>query len=158
MILCVAEADKALRIACLREGADACLVHPVDPEELEATLISVHRCLHSLVPKLVPSVVPSHWVLDRGADLLRAPNGQSMSVNLLERCLLQTLFGDVERRVSRSDLVAELVVVTAGYTEARLEASVSRLRAKVVVRCGMKLPLVSSYGHGYRFNGHVRLL
>jgi DNA-binding response OmpR family regulator len=63
VILCLAEADKALRIACLREGADACLVHPVDPEELEATLISVHRCLHSPVPKLLPALVPSPWVL-----------------------------------------------------------------------------------------------
>lgn len=158
VILCVAEADKALRIACLREGADACLVHPVDPEELEATLISVHRCLHSPVPKLVPSLMPSHWVLDREAHLLRASNGQSMAINLLERCLLQTLFGDAERRASRGALVAELTALTPGYTEARLEALVSRLRGKVVVKCGLKLPLVSSYGHGYRFNGHVRVL
>ncbi len=158
VILCVAEADKALRIACLREGADACLIHPVDPEELEATLISVHRCLHSPVPKLVSAPVPSPWVLDRPSHLLRAPNGRSMAINLLEHCLLQTLFGDPERRVSRTALVAALASVTPGYTEARLEALVSRLRAKVVVKCGLKLPLVSSYGHGYRFNGYVRVL
>lgn len=158
VILCVAEADKALRIACLREGADACLVHPVDPEELEATLISVHRCLHSPAPKLVSTPVPSPWVLDPASHLLRAPSGRSMTLNLFEHCLLRTLFGDPERRVSRGTLVAELTAVTPGYTEARLEALVSRLRAKAAVKCGMKLPLVSSYGHGYRFNGHVRIL
>lgn len=158
VILCVAEADKALRITGLREGADACLVHPVDPEELEATLISVHRCLLSPAPRPVPCPVPSPWVLDREAHLLRAPNGQSMVINLPERCLLHALFGDAERRASRGDLVAELAAETSGYTEARLEALVSRLRAKVAAKCGMKLPLVSSYGHGYRFNGYVRML
>lgn len=158
VILCLAEADKALRIACLREGADACLVHPVDPEELEATLISVHRCLHSPVPKLLPALVPSPWVLERASHLLWAPNSRSMTINLMEHCLLLTLFGDTERLASRAALLAVLASVTPGYTEARLEALVSRLRAKAVMKCGMKLPLVSSYGHGYRFNGYVRVL
>lgn len=158
VILCVAEADKALRIASLRQGADACLVTPVDPEELEATLISVHRCLHSPAPNLVPVLVPSPWMLDVEQHVLRAPNGRSIVLNLPEHGLLQTLFSHPERRVGRALLVAGLAVAAPGYTEARLESLVSRLRAKVAAKCGMKLPLVSSYGHGYRFNGHVRLL
>jgi DNA-binding response OmpR family regulator len=81
-----------------------------------------------------------------------------MTINPMEHCLLLTLFGDTERLASRAALLAVLASVTPGYTEARLEALVSRLRAKAVMKCGMKLPLVSSYGHGYRFNGYVRVL
>ena len=159
LILCVEESGKALRITSLRAGADACIVKPVDPEELEATLISVHRRLAASPRTLGPAPVLNMWVLDGGWPLLRAPNGSSLAVSPLEYRLLQILFEHPERHVGRGTLVAGLAAVAEeGYTGARLEALVSRLRAKVVARCGMKLPLASSYGHGYRFNGHVRVL
>ncbi|MBN8285136.1 MAG: response regulator transcription factor [Zoogloea sp.] len=158
VIVCVGKEDKALHIAALRGGADACLRAPVDPDELEATLISVHRCLHSPAPNPLPVLVPSPWMLDNRQLMLRAPNGRSVVTNPLENRLLLTLFSHPDRRVDRISLVARLAEAAPGYTEARLEALVSRLRAKVVKKCGLRLPLVSSYGHGYRFDGYVRLM
>lgn len=158
VIMCMDRDDKALRIALLRGGANACFVAPIDPDELEATLISVYRCLQAPSPNPLPMQVPSPWLLDGRQLVLRAPNGRSVVITSLEHCLLRTLFSGVDRRVGRSVLVARLAEAAPGYTEARLEALVSRLRAKVVRKCGLRLPLVSSYGHGYRFDGYFSLL
>ena len=46
--------------------------------------------------------------------------------------------------------MALLAAREAGYSAHRFEALVNRLRAKVFGRCGLKLPLVSAYGTGYR--------
>ena len=40
IVMCTGRGERELRIASLRDGADAYLVKPVDPEELEATLLS----------------------------------------------------------------------------------------------------------------------
>lgn len=158
VILCLSYSERELRIAGLREGADACLDRPVDAEELEATLISVHRRLRSPLSPLLVQPLPNPWLLDREQRLLTAPNGASTRLNALETRLLQTLFGHPERMASRDDLVAMLAGEAPGYSMPRLEALVSRLRAKVAGKCTMKLPLVSCYGRGYRFDGHVRML
>lgn len=158
VIICIDQDDKALRIALLRGGANACLVAPIDPDELEATLISVYRCLQAPSPSPLPMQVPSPWMLDNRQLVLRAPNGRSVVITSLEHCLLRTLFSSVDRRAGRSMLVATLAEAAPGYTEARLEALVSRLRAKVLRKCGLRLPLVSSYGHGYRFDGYFSFL
>lgn len=158
VILCLGPTERELRIAGLREGADACLIRPVDAEELEATLISVHRRVRSPPSSLLVQPIPNPWHLDRERRLLTAPNGLSATLNALETLLLQTLFGHPERMASRDDLVVMLAGEAPGYSMPRLEALVSRLRAKAVGKCAMKLPLVSSYGRGYRFDGHVRML
>lgn len=41
IIICTGRSERSLRISGLKDGADAYLVKPVDPEELEATLASV---------------------------------------------------------------------------------------------------------------------
>jgi DNA-binding response OmpR family regulator len=158
VILCLGPSERELRISGLREGADACLVRPVDAEELEATLISVHRRLRSPPSPLLVQPLPNPWLLDRERRLLTAPNGASACLNALETLLLQTLFGHPERIAGRDDLVTLLAAEAPGYSMPRLEALVSRLRAKATGKCAMKLPLVSSYGRGYRFDGHVRML
>lgn len=158
VILCLGYSEREWRITGLREGADACLDRPVDAEELEATLISVHRRLRSSPLPLLVQPLPNPWLLDREQRLLTAPNGAGTRLNALETRLLQTLFGCPERMASRDDLVVMLDSEAPGYSMARLEALVSRLRAKAARKCGMKLPLVSSYGRGYRFDGHGRTL
>ena len=54
--------------------------------------------------------------------------------------------------------MALLAAREAGYSVHRFEALVNRLRAKVLGRCGLKLPLVSDYGKGYAFIEHGRLV
>lgn len=158
VILCLGYSERELRIAGLREGADACLERPVDVEELEVTLISVHRRLRALPSSLLVQPRPNPWVLDREQRLLTAPNGASACLNALETRLLESLFAHPGHIAGRDDLVAILAAEAPGYSKPRLEALVSRLRAKAAARCAMKLPLVSSYGRGYRFDGHVRMV
>ena len=57
-------------------------------------------------------------------------------------------------RSARGRLAADGLPMTA----ARLEALVSRLRAKVVAAGGHRLPLATSYGRGYRFTAHAQVL
>ena len=75
-----------------------------------------------------------------------------------ESLLLGTLFGRDDHKARKEELVALLAAGETGYSAHRLEALVSRLRAKVPGRCGLKLPLVSDYGKGYAFMEHARLL
>lgn len=150
--------ERELRIASLRDGADAYLVKPVDPEELEATLLSVHRRLNSAASPVPTQARPHPWHLDTERRLLAAPNGVTILLNGPECLLLGALFGWDERKARKEDLVALLAANEAGYSAHRLEALVSRLRAKVLGRCGLKLPLVSDYGKGYAFREHARLL
>lgn len=43
IVMCTGRSERELRIQSLRDGADAYLVKPVDPQELDAVLGSVHR-------------------------------------------------------------------------------------------------------------------
>ena len=158
IVMCTGRSERALRIASLRDGADAYLVKPVDPEELEATLLSVHRRLRSGVTAIPSQVMPHPWHLDAERRLLVAPNGVSMLLNAPEALLLGTLFGRPDRKVRKDELVMLLAAREAGYSSHRLEALVSRLRAKATASCGLKLPLVSDYGKGYAFMESGRLL
>lgn len=48
--------------------------------------------------------------------------------------------------------MALLAAREAGYSVHRFEALLNRLRAKVLGRCGLKLPPVLDYGTGYRLD------
>ncbi|GLT21847.1 hypothetical protein GCM10007933_13010 [Zoogloea oryzae] len=158
IVMCTGRGERELRIASLRDGADAYLVKPVDPEELEATLLSVHRRLNSSVSSMPLQAMPHPWHLDLERRLLVAPNGISMILNGPESMLLGALFRSADRTARKEDLMALLASEDEGYSLHRLEALVSRLRAKAATRCGLKLPLVSNYGKGYAFIEHGRLV
>lgn len=159
IVMCTGHGDRATRIASLRDGADAYLVKPVDPEELEATLLSVHRRLNSPPPALTPTAIPRPWALDLGRRQLIAPNGVSVILNDAECQLLNLLFNSADRFARKGELLAGLATEDAEeYAPHRLEALVSRLRTKVSNRCGLKLPLLASYGKGYAFGEPGRLV
>jgi len=157
IVMCTGRGERELRIASLRDGADAYLVKPFDPEELEATLLSVHRRLTTNAAMPLQAM-PHPWHLDVERRLLVAPNGISMILNGPESVLLGTLFRSADRTARKEDLMALLASEDEGYSLHRLEALVSRLRAKATTRCGLKLPLVSNYGKGYAFIEHGRLV
>ena len=158
IVMCTGRGERELRIASLRDGADAYLVKPVDPEELEATLLSVHRRLNTNAPAIPRQAMPHPWHLDLERRLLVAPNGVSMILNGPESMLLHALFRSHDRTARKEELLTLLASEDEGYSLHRLEALVSRLRAKTMNRCGLKLPLVSNYGKGYAFIEHGRLV
>lgn len=162
IVMCTGRDERELRIACLKDGADAYLVKPVDPEELEATLLSVHRRVSAIVPDLPsslltpPTIVERPWHLDCVERILTSPNGVAVLLSVSELTVLNTLFCSVQRFASRDDLIAKIDGSADSGSAHRLEALISRLRRKVGDKVGLKLPLRSAYGRGYEFAGHVQ--
>ena len=163
VVMCTGRDERELRIACLKDGADAYLVKPVDPEELEATLLSVHRRVSATVPELrssllrPPAIVERPWHLDVVERVLTSPNGVAVLLSVSELAVLKTLFGSEQRLASREALIEQVDGTADAGSAHRLEALISRLRRKVGDKVGLKLPLRSAYGRGYEFAGHVQL-
>ena len=164
IVVCTARDERELRIDSLRDGVDAYLVKPVDPDELAATLLSVHRRVDASAPNayaaLLSGALPTErpWRLDRVGRLLTSPTGVAVLVSASECALLATLFGDAARFATREQLLARIEgeANDSGSTH-RLDALISRLRRKVDDKSGMRLPLRSAYGRGYEFTAHALL-
>lgn len=159
IVMCTARDERDLRIASLKDGADAYLVKPVDPEELEATLLSVHRRVCGTDTfSLLKISQPLPWRLDVVRHLLTAPNAVGVLLSASEVLVVQTLFGSDGRFASREELIGRLDGAADPGSAHRLEALISRLRRKVADKAGLKLPLISAYGRGYEFAAHIQLV
>lgn len=159
IVVCTGRSERELRHALLRGGADAFLVKPVDPDELSAVLASVlRRVTPAQASPMRASVLPQSWRLDRIRQCLLDPSGRAVGLSHAEVLLLASLFDQPGALVERPFLFDLLAVDGLPMTAARLEALVSRLRAKVVAEGGHRLPLATSYGRGYRFTAHAQVL
>ena len=162
IVMCTGRDDRELRIACLKEGADAYLVKPVDPEELEATLLAVHRRVSLAEPGRAtsllnpPTIHEPPWHLDVVERVLISPNGVAVLLSTTEFVVLKVLFGSEQRFASRELLIEQVDGTADAGSAHRLEALISRLRRKVGDKVGLRLPLRSAYGRGYEFSGHVQ--
>ena len=161
IVMCTGRDERELRITCLKDGADAYLVKPVDPEELEATLLSVHRRVSATAADLPaslltpPAIVERPWHLDVVERVLTSPNGVAVLLSAGELTVLKVLFGSEQRFASREALIEQVDGTADAGSAHRLEALISRLRRKVGDKVALKLPLRSAYGRGYEFSGHV---
>lgn len=164
VVMCTGRDERELRLTCLRDGADAYLVKPVDPEELEATLLSVYRRVSAAAPAqsqsssllTPPTIVERPWHLDVVERLLTSPNGIAVLLSASELAVLNTLFRSEQRFASRESLIEQIDGIFDAGSAHRLEALISRLRRKIGDKVGLKLPLRSAYGRGYEFAGHVQ--
>jgi DNA-binding response OmpR family regulator len=153
--MCTGRSERALRITSLQQGADAYLVKPIDPEELVATLVSVHRRVSgSTRSNLMASAMPVPWRLDRARQALQAPNRSTVDLSVSECLLLASLLDAPARQRSRGELLQAFEAANMPIDGRRLEALASRLRRKVIDACGLPLPLQSVYGKGYAFHDH----
>ena len=159
IIICTGRSERALRISGLKDGADAYLVKPVDPEELEATLASVLRRVGSvnLPPSLVAKPLPAPWRLDSLRQTLLTPTGVAIVLTANEAQLINLILTAPQRQLSRSELLLNVDMVDATASH-RLEALISRLRRKVFDKSRQQLPLQSIYGKGYIFTDHARVI
>jgi two-component system OmpR family response regulator len=156
IVMLTGRSERELRIQSLKGGADAYLVKPVDPEELDATLQSVLRRVNMAVPSLVQQVaLPVQWRLDQKRQTLIGPNGKPCKLSTAEDLLLNCLLRNPSQEVTRIDLLA--VFDAAGFPSngRNLEALVSRLRRKVFEHIGLQLPIVPVYSKGYVFTDHA---
>jgi DNA-binding response OmpR family regulator len=155
IVMCTGRSERELRITSLRQGADAYLVKPVDPDELLATLVSVlRRVTGSTRSSLMATAMPVPWRLDRVRQTLLTPNRSTVALSVSECLLLASLLNAPNKQRSRDDLLQAFEAARMPTDGRRLEALASRLRRKVADACRLQLPLQSVYGKGYAFHDH----
>ncbi|MBK7002601.1 MAG: response regulator transcription factor [Rhodoferax sp.] len=159
IVMCTGRSERELRIGGLKDGADAYLVKPVDPEELEATLISISRRMASVTSSMVePAPLPVQWRLDRTRQTLTGPSGKVLNLSQGESLLLRCILENPAREASRAALIERFSQSDLPTNGHRIEALISRLRGKVLEQMKLSLPLHSIYGQGYSFLDHVDLI
>ena len=157
--MCTGRSERELRICGLKDGADAYLVKPVDPEELEATLVSLQRRIKSIpAPMFQSAPLPMQWRLNRIRQTLTRPNGKLVNLSKSESLLLGYVLQQPERHASRARLLEFFALSGVLADGRRLEALVSRLRSKTTERTGLNLPLQPVYGKGSTFLEHVEMI
>jgi DNA-binding response OmpR family regulator len=158
IVMCTGRSERELRIEGLHGGADAYLVKPVEPDEIQATLASVLRRVAA--PPTSPMVSSSPmlvWTLDPIRQVLSVTGQPDMHISRRETLLLQELFQSAQQMATRDGIFKMFEQTGSPMTGPSLEVMVSRLRKKVSERTGQQLPLQSNYGEGYVFGGHSRL-
>jgi DNA-binding response OmpR family regulator len=159
IVMCTGRSERELRIDGLHGGADAYLVKPVEPDEIQATLASVLRRVAS--PTASPMLASSMmlvWTLDPNRQVLSVTGQPDLHLSRRETLLLSELFRSTQQLASRDAIFQMFKQLGSPMTGPSLEVMVSRLRKKVVERTSYQLPLQSNYGEGYVFGGHSRLV
>ncbi len=156
IVMVTGRSERDLRIQGLKGGADAYLVKPVDPEELDATLQSILRRVRERGFSLVQAApLPVQWRVDRVRLTLCGPNGRVCKLSKGEALLLLTLVQAEGQQTSRTALLASFAAAGVPSNGRRVEAMVSRLRGKVLEDIALELPVHSVYGQGYAFLDHA---
>jgi DNA-binding response OmpR family regulator len=155
IVLCTGRSDRELRIGGLKDGADAYMVKPVDPEELEAILVSISRRVAGATRSLIePAALPLQWRLDHTRQTLTGPTGITLRLSNIESNLLRCVLEGSGKQVTRTVLIEKLNQAGFPTNGRRIEALISRLRGKVLQNMALRLPLHPVYGQGYRFLDH----
>lgn len=139
------------RVAGWRQGADAYLVKPAPPAELEAVLASLLRRLPGqpgqsgaataapifVLPAQPAALATSHeaapslWTLRLRSRVLAGPHSARIDLTHAECALLQVLVSNAPKPATRRDLVQALGGQYLTFEEHRLEVAMSRLRGKL---------------------------
>jgi DNA-binding response OmpR family regulator len=158
IVMLTGRSERELRLQALKGGADAYLVKPVDPEELEATMYSVMRRRDdSRLSILRAPPMPVQWRLDSVRLSLSAPNGLVCKLSKQEAVLLRALLLAPGQQTSRSDLLAAFELQGLPSNGHRVEVLISRLRNKVMADIHLELPIQSVYRQGYAFLDHAQV-
>lgn len=159
IVMCTGRSEREMRIASLLDGADAYLVKPVDPYELDATLVSLlRRSSSNRGTLLAPAPLPAQWRLDCVRQTLTGPRSQAIKLSPSESRLLCEVLRAPSHQLSRAALLSGLETDGFPMDSRRLETMISRLRGKVLEKMGAPLPLDSVYGKGYTFTDHAEVI
>jgi DNA-binding response OmpR family regulator len=159
IVMMTGRSERELRIQGLKGGADAYLVKPVDPEELDATLQSVlRRSTENRFSIVRPAPMPVQWRVDHVRLTLSGPNGQTCKLSKGEALLMAALVLAEGQQISRADLLASFDAQGLASSSRRVEAMISRLRGKVLEEMKLELPIQSVYAKGYAFLDHAQLI
>ncbi len=164
IVLVVGNGRRGERLRALSLGADHCFIKPLDPREIELSILNLHRRLEQrgqakpVVSPLHPVVrEPGIWIFDTSQWKLIAPTGEPVDLSLAEYHLLRQLFSSAGEIVSRSALMLGLDRGNVPMSSRNLDMIVSRLRRKVRFAHAERLPVLSARGIGYVFTGRCLL-
>jgi DNA-binding response OmpR family regulator len=159
IVMLTGRSGREWRIQGLKGGADAYLVKPVDPEELDATLQSVlRRATDNRFSIATAPRMPVQWRVDRRRLTLAGPNTRVCQLSKGEALLLASLVLAEGQQTSRKELLAAFDAQGVPSSGHRVEALISRLRGKVLEEIGLQLPIQSVYGQGYVFLDHAQVI
>jgi DNA-binding response OmpR family regulator len=136
------------RAALLQRASDCvdvCLSKSITLESLAANLYCLARAIDG---KRATGLIA--WRLSDDTSCLISPDGRSLPLHTLERCLLARLLIAPGELVLYAELVAELRVESEDFHEGQLKHLVCRLRQKIASRLGTPLPLRSVRRQGYQ--------
>lgn len=149
IVMCTGRGRSGDRVRGLRAGVDACLVKPVDVDEVVETLRSVQW--RQAMRDAAAGPGGSDWLLGRQGWSLFTPSGARIALNQAERQVMRVLVANQSVPISREILIAKLTGDIDGFDPHRLEMLIYRLRRKCLRESGEALPLQAVRGVGYLF-------
>jgi DNA-binding response OmpR family regulator len=148
-IIMLTGGDEArLRIDGLNHGADVYLVKPIDVRELSAYIGSLHRRLH-----LTPAVDSiKGWRFLRNKGKLISPSGIEIDLTHLETAFIAMIAHNAGHPVKRKDIISiGFGQQVLAYDNRRLDAIVSRLRRKIIMKYPRSQPIKVAHSVGFIF-------
>lgn len=107
-------------------------------------------------PSAAAPGAPSRWRLSGSPPCLIPPDSAPILLSRQDYVVLATLVSKREA-VSRKEIVEALGQDYLDYDQRRLDTQMRRLRRKVEEACGLRLPIATLRGVGYRFYEDVEV-
>lgn len=130
------------QVSGYEKGADVYLTKQTDLSVIEA-------CTRRLLKKEIQEK-ERNWSLDTVRRILEAPDKTAVKITGREIHLLSVLMSRPGKTFSRTELSNSEIALSV-EEERRVDASISRLRAKIKTETGSDLPIEKDYGNGYTF-------
>lgn len=136
------------QIRCLNEGADACVLKPVDTDVLNATIHSLLRRIDQPKNRRVKEHLPD-WHLNLDSWILTSPAGVAIHLTYSERLVVNLLAASRGKAITRNKIISKLTRDTDSFDPTRLEMLVFRLCRKIRMATSEEFPLIAVRGVGY---------
>ena len=145
VIVATARSDQQTKLACLNAGADAVLIKPFDPDEMNLMLGNLFKRIH---PNMQWQLNPVSWTL-------KAPGTGEVLLTASEMAVVSRFAESPGQAVSREQLVEAMGADWSTYDPRRLEVMMRRLRVKLEEALGYTPPIHTVRGTGYAFNASI---
>ncbi len=131
ILMLTARGDEVDRVIGLEMGADDYLSKPFSPRELLARVRSILRRVSERAPAAAALVSFAGWTLDLAAHNLRDPGGVVVPLPTGEFRLLRALAENLNRVLTRDQLIDALAGREASRVDRTVDVLVSRLRKRL---------------------------
>jgi two-component system, OmpR family, response regulator len=168
VLMLTAQTSDEDRVEGLNAGADAYLNKQTPLAVIDATCRSILRRTQAArrmrdapaesAPASSPEPAVQVWQLHAPSWILSTPNGQNVKLTHAEQSFLAMLLRQPGESVSRPVILNAMGKPDTLINRRNLDSCARRIRAKVAFQTGIEIPIESSYGIGYVFQGNARCL